>query len=98
MSVGTRFLIETEGGVWALKLIRPTKLEVEVVGTDPRFAARPAPVLGVFVESCEPTTKVGTPGCIIKGQSFSVRFRDAVLVSQPIKSVRIEGPNWSYEL
>jgi len=98
LMAGTRFLIETEGGVWSLKLKNPKRLEVEVVGTDPRFASKPAPVLGVFVESCDPATKHGSPGEIIKGQSFSVRFRDVVLVSQPITSVLIEGPGWSYEL
>lgn len=94
----TLILIETEGNIWTLKVKNPERLEVELSGTDQRFASKPAPVLGVFVESCDPTTKKGTPGEIIKGQAFSVRFKDAVLVSLPIKSVLIEGSGWSYEL
>lgn len=94
----TRLLIETEGNIWTLRVRNPERMEVELSGTDPRFAAKPAPVLGVFVESCDPTTKKGTPGEVIIGQSFSVRFKDAVLVSMPIKSVLIQGDGWSYEL
>lgn len=94
----TRLLIETEGNIWAVKVLDPKHLQVEVMGTDPRFASKSAPLLGVFVESCDPKTKEGTPGEVIIGQSFSVRFKDAVLVSMPIKSVLIQGDGWSYEL
>jgi hypothetical protein len=97
---GTRILLETTVGVWALKLTDPVNLLVEVMSTDPRFSHSARPCVGQFIESSDP--KAFGPcfesGKIVKGWMFSIRFADVVLIAEPVQSLKIEGDDWSYEI
>lgn len=98
---GTRVLIETTIGVWALKLTDPANLLVEVMSTDPRFSHRATPCVGQFIESSPPADSKGPcfeKGKIIKGWMFSIRFADVILIAEPIQSIKVEGDDWSYEI
>lgn len=96
--VGTRLLVETTVGVWAFKLTDPEKLLVEVMSTDKRFRSG-TPIIGQFVESADPKIKKRfMQGSLAKGWTFCIRFADAMLVTEPVQSLMVEGEGWSYEL
>lgn len=96
--VGTRLLVETTVGVWAFKLTDPEHLLVEVMSTDKRFRSG-TPIIGQLVESADPKVKKRfMKGSLVKGWPFSIRFADAVLITEPLQSLLIEGEGWSYEL
>ena len=97
---GTRVLLETTIGVWALKLNDPINLLVEVMSTDPRFSHSPRPCVGQLVESSDPNSSPPTfaKGKIVKGWMFSIRFADVILIAEPVQSINVEGDNWNYEI
>jgi len=100
---GTRVLLETTVGVWALKLTDPVNVLVEVISTDPRFSHSAKPCVGQFVESSPPVgPHLKAPrfekGKLVKGWMFSIRFADVILIAEPVQSIKVEGDDWSYEI
>jgi hypothetical protein len=98
--IGTKFLVETEAGVWELTLRDPEELLVHVSSTDKNFKHAKQPILGQFVQSNCTKSKVVTfeNGKLVKGWTFAIRFADATLVSRPTRAILIEGDGWKYEL
>lgn len=100
LKVGDKLLVETQAGVWELEIRDPELLLVHVSSTDKNFKSVKQPILGQFVQSNCPTSKVVTfeDGKLIKGWTFAIRFADATLVSRPTVGILIEGDGWKYEL
>lgn len=97
LSAGTQLLLETTESVWTLMIVDPEAFIVRVEGTDRRFLGLPKQ--GQFLKSFSRDSRdAGKLGLVIEDHCFSIRFADAVFVSEPVISARVEGVDWHYDV
>jgi hypothetical protein len=95
---GERLYIETDTSVWCLTAVDPANLNYSFEGTDQAFRT---PVRGTFVKALlEEDGKVADErfGEIVEGWKFYAIFQNAMVTSEVVRSLRIEGEGWNFDV
>lgn len=94
--LGNRILVEaTTGAIWEIQPADRIRQLVRITGTDIRFHR---PKVGAWAGSVEPVSGKVDENNIQKGWPFVIQFADGKLISGPIKSARVEGEGWGYDV
>jgi hypothetical protein len=90
----TRLMLETDGAIYEMVVLRPELSIVQISSTDP---ALKQPQVGQFVcaQDSDPPD-VTIPGWVGKDLLMCLRFKNGYFLSAQIRSIEIITPNWHY--
>jgi hypothetical protein len=93
---GTTIIVETDTGLYELRVVNPVEGVVQVSGTDPRLHQ---PVLGRFLRSvCASDPQAVLDGHIGRTMRMVIAFRNAEFESGIVVSATVRGEGWSYDV
>lgn len=102
MKPGSKAIVETDGDhLYTIQIVDPTTSVVLMYSTHERlrdYPAKRAFFVGSRTGTGNQKSNLTFPDLVVKGARMLFRFSDIDFLSSPVKTARIEGSGWHYEV